>query len=173
MDEPEDPIEPDGDWVPWTGRPMVDYQLALGAFLVTFNRIENGVSDLIGIILKEADRPDKIKEAVKRQLMQRVEILEWLLIHRPDAPYIPTPRIKALADKRASLAHGHFDENPFTGDYQIVGKGERYDWTPVTIEPLIEEAREIDKLLMAAKVHLWFDDIPDDFVPKPKAPKTE
>ncbi|CAN7551690.1 hypothetical protein [Devosia sp. LjRoot3] len=145
------------EWLPWTGSPKPDYLLALGQFLVTFNKIENIVSDLIVLVLTGLDREDRIKDAIKKQLGQRLEVLDWLLLHRPDVPPMPMKQMKELSDQRASLAHGHFEPNPFTGEYKIVGKGERYEWSPDAIAPLTKEAERLFDEFYQVKMHLFYE----------------
>lgn len=145
--------------IPWADpKIQVEYEAALGAFLVRFNRIENFISDLIGRALVRHGREDLIERALKKQLNARIEILEWLLVPMPYMSDVPTKRIQALADQRASLAHGHFEQNPFSGEYKIVGKGQSKAWTPETIQPLMDEAVAICEELSNLRAQFWFDE---------------
>jgi hypothetical protein len=156
VDNEDDPIEIPADWLPFTGNHRPDYQIALGAFLVAFNSIENTVNQLIASTLSVADRRDKIATAVTRQFNHRLEILEWLLIHRTDVPSPPFGRLRELADHRASLAHGHLRQDPNTGEFEVVGKGKSYDWNPPAILELRDRALKLDQELQDLLAYVWF-----------------
>jgi hypothetical protein len=39
--------------------------------------------------------------------------------------YIPVPELRQIAGERNNLAHGHFDQNPYDGTYDVVTKSTR------------------------------------------------
>ena len=122
------------DHVPWADpKIQADYEAALGRFLVGFNRIEAMVSDLIVRSMQQLERTnDEITEVLDNHLKRRVEDLVKLL-REAERPSIPADDIDALAKKRNTLAHGHFEQNPYSGEYEIVGRDREPDpvkWLP-------------------------------------------
>lgn len=133
------------DDIPWAD-PQIqrNYEAALGRFLVRFNRIENAIDTLAAKALRRLGRSGV---EVNGPFLQRVERLELIMFAFPTWPAIPRPEIKALAGNRNELAHGHFDQNPYSGDYEIVGRKRRRPWSPSEIDALGDEADKIwDKL---------------------------
>jgi hypothetical protein len=98
-----------------------DYEAALGAFLVIFNSIENVVSDLICLTLKKFDRENLLKSLEGDLFHRKLITLDLLSIAYPRvASNLLIEELRCLGAKRNNLAHGHFDQNPFDGSYQIV-----------------------------------------------------
>jgi hypothetical protein len=98
-----------------------DYEAALGAFLVVFNAIENSVSDLIHLALKKSDRKEIAKFINGDNFFRKLIVLDLLTIAQPRiASKMLIEKLRALGTERNNLAHGHFDQNPFDGNYQVV-----------------------------------------------------
>jgi len=64
----QQPQEPDGSDYDYWGSSREEYEQYLGKFLVSFNRIENIVSELLARALARGGRPDLVDRAVKRPL---------------------------------------------------------------------------------------------------------
>ena len=57
-----------------------EYEQYLGKFLVSSNRIENIVSELLARALDRGGRTDLVEKAIKRPLDHRLDDLELLLV---------------------------------------------------------------------------------------------
>jgi hypothetical protein len=155
-------VEQTEDDVPWAD-PQIqeEYELALGRFLVGFNRIEAIVSDLIVRSLLQLGRETEIAAALDQHLKRRVEDLVKLL-RLAGKPTVPAPDIDALAIQRNSLAHGHFEQNPFSGEYVIIGRNREpapEKWSPATIGEMQEKADALYSELRNVEATFFFDDL--------------
>lgn len=61
---------------------------------------------------------------------------------------VPIPLMKQIARERNTLAHGHFDQNPFDGSYDIVVKNVRASYSAERLDGLTDKA---DKALHALR----------------------
>jgi hypothetical protein len=143
------------DDLPWAGPSIQrDYEAALGGFLVRFNRIENAVNRLLRFSLARLGRLDLERQTVRATLQTRVQNLCLLMLSFPTSAQVPSKEIEALSAIRNELAHGHFEQNPFAGDYEIVGTARSKPWLPRDVERQAEEADRIwDQLRL---IEAWF-----------------
>lgn len=149
------------DDIPWADPQIqLDYEAALGRFLVRFNRVENAVDNLITMALEKLNRTDV---EISGQFLQRVERLELVMLAFPSWPSVPKDQIKSLAGSRNELAHGHFDQNPYQGDYEIVSRKKSRPWSPSQIESLGDKADEIWHALRNIEACFYFEEIPQKF----------
>lgn len=140
-----------------------DYERALGRFLVAFNRIEGCVSDIIIEAMKRLGREMDIERALDKSFARRLDYMVDRLKELPEFPivqnnFVRVGDVRELSKTRNSLAHGHFDQNPFSGEYEIVNRdtvAER--WSPETIEPEIRKANELWDHLDYVRLYLEFD----------------
>jgi hypothetical protein len=72
---------------------------------------------------------------------------------------IPIDLLEQIANERNRLAHGHFDQNPFSGDYEIVHKNTRKEYPVERLEALTEQARQAWTALRYAEGFYMFDDV--------------
>ena len=136
-----------------------DYEAALGAFLVAFNRVENTVREVIRNALMVSKPEDIIQHIRLDFFRQNLEILTALSKRFPD-PISKnlTEDIKNLSKERNRLAHGHFDQNPFSGDYKVVGRDGGKPIPIPEIQNLTEQANVICDKLRYAEFWFLFDD---------------
>lgn len=158
------------DWddsdVPWADpKIQAEYEVALGRFLVAFNRIEIIISDLIVRSMQLLSRDNiEIEGTLDQSLKRRVEDLVKLL-RESGKPRIPNDEIDRLSIKRNTLAHGHFEQNPFSGEYEIVGRDRQPDpvkWSPEEIGRLQAEADRLWSQMRVVEAAFWFDDLDAD-----------
>lgn len=143
---------------------QLDYEALLGRFFVQFNRIENGVSDLLHHAFQKLNRTDLFEEANKGQLSSRLFNLQLVMLALPAHGHqVPYAEVRELAKKRNELAHGHFDQNPFDGSYRIVGKklDRGNEWPREKLEALIQETEGIAESIRDVYPYFWFDDEDD------------
>lgn len=156
MDEPPEPDDSDYDY--W-GSSREEYEQSLGKFLVSFNRIENIVSELLARALARGGRSDLVDRAIKRPLDRRLDDLELLLVAYPDAPKPPYADIRQLSYRRNELAHGHYDDWQGYQSFNIVSRGKRNSLPPSEITPLVEQAEELAFRLRRLEAHWDFEQV--------------
>lgn len=64
----------------------------------------------------------------------------------------------ALNELRNVVAHGHFDQNPFQGDYALIGKTRRDDFPAKRLDEITARLEEAANVI---KVQIWFSDLED------------
>jgi hypothetical protein len=141
-----------------------NYEPALGAFLVVFNRIENTVSDLIWLALSKAGREDILRSLDGDLFSRKLTTLDLLSIAYPQVMPSKTliEELRYLGAERNHLAHGHFDQNPFDGTYNIVTDRKTLTVPVTKIVKLVERAEKAWDDLRNSRAFFWFDDLDND-----------
>lgn len=147
----------DEDDIPWADPAIqTDYEAALGSFLVSFNRLENLIGDLLEESLAHLGRPDLY--VVGDRLELKLRLFETVLLA---IPRMHKPNFKAAHDisgERNTLAHAHFDQNPYSGEYQIVTqRRKRVDMPVAKIRKLALQADRVIDDFRSCQAYLWFD----------------
>lgn len=122
----------DDDWYEpdtWADpRIQLDYQAALGAFIVKFNQLDNQVTRLVGWAYDVIRRP--MPRSIPRSFASKVDLLEAFGgMNVLALAAAPIAELRDLNRKRNFLVHGHFDQNPFDGSYVVsqINKSEKSD----------------------------------------------
>ncbi|RWE29170.1 MAG: hypothetical protein EOS78_30655 [Mesorhizobium sp.] len=137
-----------------------DYEAALGAFLVIFNRIENTVSDIVVLALKKAEREDILRSLSGDLFARKLTTLELLSVAYPQAaPRELVEELRRLGAERNNLAHGHFDQNPFDGSYRVVTDRNTLSISVAQIGKLTARADKAWDELRSSQAFFWFDDL--------------
>jgi hypothetical protein len=79
------------------------------------------------------------------------------------APIVRRISIEAMrqvAGERNRLAHGHFDQNPFDGSYDVVTRSVRASYSVETLDHLTEKANRCRDELSYAVAYYQFADEP-------------
>jgi hypothetical protein len=120
------------------------YEAALGSFLVTFNAVENYMRYTVEEIAKSSGQADLwAKHLSGDEFTRQLKNLRILVLVEPFFSDTPFERLAALNNIRNKLAHGHYDQDLFSDDFEVVGKKER---TKITIEEIRKATREADGL---------------------------
>jgi hypothetical protein len=72
---------------------------------------------------------------------------------------LPIERLRALNGDRNNLAHGHFDQNPYDGSYQLTLAAKTRDYPISRILSLAEELGQIVENLRTAEIIFEFEDL--------------
>jgi hypothetical protein len=135
----------------------IGYQVSLGRFLVQFNEIENLVSELILLSLTKVGLDELGARLAKGRFSERLEYLKALNrrigLGVSDEEFAT---LKVLSTERNTLAHGHFDQNPFDGSYEVVTEKHRKGFPTSQIEMLTRQAESIVETLKIAELGLMF-----------------
>ena len=134
-----------------------EYEAALGRFLVAFNRIDNDLRRIVAKLLEDQGR-QTLWHQVRGDYYQRHLINLQLLSHGLDwFPDLPYDRLNALNATRNHLAHGHYDQDLFSDNFEIVGKNKRQSATIEDVKVSIEEALDLASDVEAVWAHIWFE----------------
>jgi hypothetical protein len=141
----------DEDDVPWASPEIrQEYEAALGRFILAFNELDNLLTEIIQRTLGRLDRGDLVKACKQQNFALKLLTLDLLKSSREGAAIadVPIPQMKQVAGERNTLAHGHFDQNPFDGSYDIVVKNVRASYSVERLDGLTQMA---DKALQALR----------------------
>lgn len=143
-------------WADQSIRPA--YELALGRFLVLFNEMDDRISVLIALALNNRSQGHLLKRAaIDPPIGQRTLHLE--LLSGPGALHNLAPadfdEMRALAKERNVVAHGHFDQNPFDGSFQLSGRGNVVKYDTDRLGPLTARCIVMSEKLGVAEMYYW------------------
>jgi len=138
-----------------------DYEAALGQFILTFNEVDYRVSQVIRSELSQRGRTDLAVSASKGSFLDRLATLEILATATMNNSLSATPiaRLRSLNADRNTLAHGHFDQNPFDGSYAIVLAAKTRDYPVTHIRGLAAELAQIAERLRTTEILCDFEDL--------------
>ena len=107
-----------------------DYAAALGRLILAHNECDYWLAPLIECCFKRLNNPPNV-DLAQTTFARRLEILQMLQSIPFDLRIssINFRRIGELNTHRNRVAHGHFDQNPFSGDYDIVTIKDAYKKT--------------------------------------------
>lgn len=72
--------------------------------------------------------------------------------------HISTKLLEEIPAERNKLAHGHFDQNPFNGEYDIVVRNVPRQYSAEQLKKLKEKAIEASRALRCAAPQYAFSD---------------
>jgi hypothetical protein len=153
----------DDDDVPWASPEIrQQYEAALGRFILAFNELDNLLTEIIETTLERLDRRDLVKACIQQNFALKLLTLDLLKSSREGTAIadVPIPLMKQIAGERNTLAHGHFDQNPFDGSYDIVVKNVRASYSAERLDGLTEKADKALRALQCASAVYDFSDPP-------------
>jgi hypothetical protein len=162
MDKMMKSYEPtfDEDGVPWASPEIQrDYEFALGGFMLAFNRLDNMLTAVLETSLIRIGRLDLVKSCIGENYARKILIFD-LLKHSSEGPTlspIPILLLAELGAHRNKLAHGHFEQNPFSGDYEIIAKS-AHKYSPTDLNNLAAKANKAwDALRLCEAIYAFSD----------------
>lgn len=142
---------------------QLDYEAALGAFLVAFNEIEHAVDYIIFLALQKSKREDILKHLSADSFRRKLVALDLIsLAYSKELPKKLVDELRDLATCRNRLAHGHFHQNPFDGSYEIVTTRHHLDMPIRQVERLTKRAQKASDTLRHAQLQYELDDPTND-----------
>jgi hypothetical protein len=119
------------DNIPWADAAIRQgYDAALGRCMLGFNQLDNLLGKILKTILVRLDREDLVDDCVHRaDFAQRVRILD-LLKHTTEGDglvNVSVTDLRSVAGERNILAHAHFAQNPFSGEYWLVNRKDKIE----------------------------------------------
>lgn len=155
--EPEE-LEFDDDF-PWASPEIqTNYEAALGGFMLAFNYLDNLLTEVIKLVLDQQARADLVAECTRRDFWLKLLTLDLLKLsaHGEGIKDVPVDLMREIATHRNKVAHGHFDQNPFSGEYDIVVKNARAAYSVGDLSALAAKAARATKALRYAQAFYEF-----------------
>jgi hypothetical protein len=150
------------DDIPWADASIRrDYEAALGRCMLVFNQLDNLLGEVLKTILLKLGRPEMIEGCVlTADFAQRVRVLD-LLKHSTEGLCVvnaPVDALRSVAGERNLLAHAHFEQNPFSGEYRLVNRkgGAEQHYAAERIDGVTRRISEVWKTLRYAEAYYEF-----------------
>jgi hypothetical protein len=136
----------------------LNYEAALGRFVLEFNQVDNLLGTLIELVLSHLGRSDLAEKTARWDFWLKVLVLDLLKCSAEGSGLqnILASALTNIARERNRLAHGHFDQNPFSGDYDIVVRNVPQQYSVERLDALTREANELWTELRYAEAHYTF-----------------
>jgi hypothetical protein len=144
---------------------QASYEAALGRFIVAFNQVDNLLTSIIEIVLKKLRREDLIDACLNRGFSHKLLVFDLLKssLEGPVLKEVSVQLMRQIAGERNYLAHGFFDQNPFSGEYDIVGKNTRGRYSVERVDDLTAKANKVWQELRYPEAHYAFADTTESF----------
>ena len=136
-----------------------NYEAALGRLILAFNDLDRFLTMLIECVLKDlGDRPE-LEKLTNGLFARRLDNLRMLNGIKPD------PRIESIGfvdleelnRLRNIVAHGHFEQNPYQGDYELISNQKTHK--DFSVERLDEITKRLDDAGVRIKPQVYFWDV--------------
>jgi hypothetical protein len=151
----------DDDETPWASPEIrQNYEAALGRFILAFNQVDNQLTEIIETVLRRLKRDDLITACTKNNFRNKLLVLD-LLKSSAEGQGIESISIMSLREvggERNKLAHGHFDQNPFDGSYDVVTRSVRSSYSVEMLDRLTEKTDHCWDELRHASAYYEFSD---------------
>lgn len=135
------------------------YELALGRFLVAFNAVEDHMRFTAAEICRSLGVPELWKDhLVKDDFSRQLKNLRLLVLASPYFKDIRFDDLMALNAERNKLAHGHYEQDLFTDEFEIVGKTQRIKRTIDEIERATADAEVLLHMMSTDLYHFLVPD---------------
>ena len=156
-------MDEEDDDVPWAS-PEIQrgYEAALGRFLLAFNRLDNRLTEIVAFALSKLKREDLIKPSTRKGFSVKLDTLDLLKTSGEGRKLadVPIELMRQINNERNVLAHGHFDQNPYDGRYEVVTIRVRKEYSVEKIGGLTEKADRAFDMLATVVAQYEFDDEP-------------
>ncbi|WP_248116954.1 hypothetical protein [Brevundimonas sp. EYE_349] len=151
------------DDVPWADPAIRErYEAALGRLILAYNDVDLHLTRLIEECQRKLGDPKHLKKLATGSFIERWDNVRMLRAILPDMPLlqgIDFKELHELNELRNIVAHGHFEQNPFQGDYELITRKQRHD--DFSAERLDNITGRLNAQAEALKVSVWFDDLED------------
>jgi len=139
--------------VPWAD-PSIrkNYEAALGRLILAHNEVDLRVTRLIERCLERLGSPapmERLKRGLLAERLRALDLLKALPLNLELAE-IDVEKLHQLNTDRNVVAHGHFEKNPFDGDYILIGAKQHFsDYSIERLESVAKELRAEARYLSA------------------------
>jgi hypothetical protein len=110
----------DMDWPTADPKIRQDYETELGRLILAHNEVDYRLAQVIQLAACAiGDAVGRLEKLADGTFYQRITTFALLQAFRPELAGLDVERLQQLNDDRNKLAHGHMDQNPFDGSYEI------------------------------------------------------
>lgn len=148
----------DDDDISWAD-PAIrqNYEAALGRLILAYNDLDRFVTMMIECVMHDlGDRPE-LQKLTHGSFSRRLDNLHMLNSIRPDKRIesIGFDDLVELNRLRNIVAHGHFEQNPFQGDYELISNQKTHK--DFSVERLDDITKRLDEVgdRVKAQVYFW------------------
>ncbi|UKT64299.1 hypothetical protein [Pedobacter mucosus] len=155
------------DNIPWADPEIkLRYKAALGKFILAYNQIDHQLYEILEMALSRWKRPDLLtSKSFNGSLIKRLEILDILRSTAEGAPLIKLPfdKLRKIHQERNDVAHGHMDQNPFDGSYQLYADGKKVKeyYSISRIEKMAQRGSDLWDSMRYIEANYCFEPITD------------
>jgi hypothetical protein len=149
---------------PWADPAIrLDYEAALGRFVIVFNEGDYYIGSIIRLELRARNRLDIAVSKVPEGFAKRLELLDVLMSSSmvADLSTLSLDALRSLNTSRNLVVHGHFDENPFDGSYKLISKQKEREFPIELLIELNHKLFEIVQKLRVIEMQYLLSDLPD------------
>jgi uncharacterized protein YutE (UPF0331/DUF86 family) len=150
----------DDDDIPWAD-PQIrkDYEAALGRLILAHNDVDRFLTMLIECILRDLGDQKELEKLTLGLFARRLDNLRMLKGIRPELRLdgVDLDELEELNRLRNIVAHGHFEQNPFQGDYELISNNKTHK--EFSVERLNEITKRLDDAGDQIKPQVYFWDM--------------
>lgn len=163
---PADAYEYDDDDIPWADPQIrINYEAALGRLILAHNEMDRHLTLLIEKCLEKLGHPpehDRFRFGRFTARLNNLRTLNNMSAGLPIA-HVDFDGLEAVNGQRNIVAHGHFEQNPFMGDYILITNKETH--RDFSVERLNDITVSLEKQTTALKpiIYFAFDEIEFEF----------
>ena len=146
----------------------VEYEAALGRLILAHNEVDFRLAKALERVVMRIAPDGSLMKFAAGSFNQRLDNLELFqqasANHRP--VMVDVARLRELNTIRNHVAHGHFDQNPYDGRFEIIGDGRgskkvRPNYSTSGLLDATKALSAIASILMAYEI---FGDLPRTYV---------
>lgn len=128
----------------------LEYESALGAFILAFNESDYFTGRLLSAELARSQRGHLYDP--EHDFSARLALLEGIAPMADNLRGLPFALLRSIATVRNKLAHGHFNQNPFGGDYKLIVREKHRQFSTADVRAFTGQLCEINAHLRVAYV---------------------
>lgn len=135
-----------------------NYEAALGRLILAHNEVDRNLTVLIQACLKELGDPASLKAMTNGNFASRLSNLAAIKQLCPTFPLagIDVNSLTALNGERNVVAHGHFEQNPYDGDFVLIRAKQQFENYSAERLDKITEALGVQNRQMGAIIAFGF-----------------
>jgi hypothetical protein len=129
-----------------------DYEVALGRLILAHNEVDYRLAKALVRVVNRLAPDDSLKGFAQGKFYERLSNLELFQKAVPNSGVVGVDigRLRELNTIRNHVAHGHFEQNPFSGAFLLVsGQKTPRNYTASELEAAANELRSIAGTLYA------------------------
>ncbi len=138
----------------------IAYEAALGKFILAYNQIDFYLVIILKLVIPNADERTN-NEIHNLPFSSKLLTLKFLQ-YTSEGKHLkglPFEELNQLNSNRNNFAHGHMEQNPYDGTYDIIGKRKLNDASTIKLISLAGHADALWDKLRLIEATFWFEDL--------------